>query len=134
MPMGMSILTSGTGCNLMGEPSSRSRCTTFALNSEMPKSGKLVSTSDVFPMSRISPQSGRNASAPNTSMSKNQVKFVCDMAHDLMLLVRKPKEQPSLLARSIQFSTNAGWMERLVAFGQLDNWLSNKHKTTQTHE
>ena len=63
-------------------------------------------------------------------MSKEQVKFVCDMAHDLMLLVRKPKPQPSLLARSIQFSTNAGWMERLVAFGQLDNWLSNKHKTT----
>ena len=52
------------------------------------------------------------------------------MVHDLMLLVRKPKPQPSLLARSIQFSTNAGWMERLVAFGQLDNWLSNKHKTT----
>lgn len=68
-------------------------------------------------------------------MSKDQVRFIRDLWHDLMLLVRKPKSQPSLLARSIQFSTNAGWMERLVAFGQLDNWLSNKHKTTtQDHE
>ena len=67
-------------------------------------------------------------------MSKEQVKFIRDLWHDLMLLVRKPKEQPSLLARSVQFSTNAGWMDRLVAFGQLDNWLSNKHKTTQDHE
>jgi len=63
-------------------------------------------------------------------MSKQQVKFIRDLWHDLMLLIRKPKPQPSLLARSIQFSTNAAWMERLVAFGQLDNWLSNKHKTT----
>jgi hypothetical protein len=30
----------------------------------------------------------------------------------------------------MEFSTNAGWMERLVAYRQLDNWLSNKHKTT----
>jgi hypothetical protein len=63
-------------------------------------------------------------------MSKEQVRFVRDLAHDVMLLVRTPKSQPSLLARSIQFSTNAGWMERLAAYGQLDNWLSNKHKTT----
>jgi hypothetical protein len=63
-------------------------------------------------------------------MSKEQVKFVCDLWHDVMLGVRGPKPQPSLLARSIQFSTHAGWMQRLVAFGQLDNWLSNKHKTT----
>jgi len=47
-----------------------------------------------------------------------------------MLLIRKPK-QPSLLARSMEFSTNGGWMERLVAYRQLDIWLSNKHKTTQ---
>ena len=63
-------------------------------------------------------------------MSREQVKFIRDLWHDVMLLIRKPKPQPSLLARSIQFSTNAGWIERLVAFGQLDNWLSNKHKTT----
>ncbi len=63
-------------------------------------------------------------------MNREQVKFIRDLWHDVMLLIRKPKEQPSLLARSIQFSTNAGWIERLVAFGQLDNWLSNKHKTT----
>ena len=66
-------------------------------------------------------------------MSKEQIRFIRDLWHDLMLLVRKPKEQPSLLARSISFSTRASWMERLVAFGQLDNWLSNKHKTTN-HE
>jgi hypothetical protein len=64
-------------------------------------------------------------------MSKEQVRFVCDMAHDLMLWLRgTPKQQPSLLARSIHFSTKADWMQRLVAYGQLDNWLSNKHKTT----
>lgn len=62
-------------------------------------------------------------------MSKNQVRFICDLWHDLMLLVRTPKQQPSLLAQSIGFSTRAGWMERLVAYRQLDNWLSNKHKT-----
>jgi hypothetical protein len=56
--------------------------------------------------------------------------FIRDFVHDLMLLIRKPKPQPSLLARSMEFSTNAGWMERLVAYRQLDNWLSNKHKTT----
>lgn len=63
-------------------------------------------------------------------MSREQVRFIRDLWHDVMLLIRKPKEQPSLLAQSITFSTNAGWMERLIAFGQLDNWLSNKHKTT----
>jgi hypothetical protein len=63
-------------------------------------------------------------------MSKEQVRFIRDLWHDIMLKFRGPKKQPSLLARSMQFSTDANWMERLVAFGQLDNWLSNKHKTT----
>jgi hypothetical protein len=63
-------------------------------------------------------------------MSKEQVRFIRDLWHDAMLLIRKPK-QPSLLARSMEFSTNGGWMERLVAYRQLDIWLSNKHKTTQ---
>ena len=53
--------------------------------------------------------------------------FIRDFVHDVMLLIRKPKPQPSLLAYSMEFSTNAGWMERLVAYRQLDNWLSNKH-------
>lgn len=52
--------------------------------------------------------------------------LIRDLVHDAMLLIRQPK-QPSLLARSIDFSTNAGWMERLVAYRQLDIWLSNKH-------
>lgn len=67
-------------------------------------------------------------------MSKDQLKFCRDLWHDLMLLVKTPQPQPSLLARSIWFSTNAGWMDRLVAYGQLDNWLSNKHKTTENHD
>ena len=61
-------------------------------------------------------------------MSKKQIKFIYDLWHDLLLWLRgTPKQQPSLLARSIQFSTKANWMERLVAYRQLDNWLSNKH-------
>ena len=60
-------------------------------------------------------------------MSREQVGFIRDFVHDVMLLIRKPKPQLSLLAHSIHFSTNAGWMERLVAFRQLDIWLSNKH-------
>jgi hypothetical protein len=67
-------------------------------------------------------------------MSKNQVRFVCDLWHDFMLKIRGPKEQPSLLARSIHFSTKADWMQRLVAYGQLETWLSNKHNhDTSSH-
>lgn len=67
-------------------------------------------------------------------MSKEQVKFVCDLWHDAMLWLRgRPKQQPSLLARSIHFSTKADWMQRLVAYRQLDNWLSNKHHDTPSH-
>jgi len=67
-------------------------------------------------------------------MSKEQVKFVCDLWHDIMLKIRGPKQQPSLLARSIQFTNQANWMERLVAYRQLDNWLSNKHNhDTSSH-
>ena len=67
-------------------------------------------------------------------MSKTQVRFVCDLWHDFMLKIRGPKQQPSLLARSIHFSTKANWMQRLVAYRQLDNWLSNKHNhDTSSH-
>jgi hypothetical protein len=66
-------------------------------------------------------------------MSKNQVRFICDLWHDLMLKLRgTPKKEPSLLARSIQFSTNADWMERLVAYKQLTDWISVKH--TNNHD
>jgi hypothetical protein len=66
-------------------------------------------------------------------MSKTQVRFVCDLWHDLLLWLRgTPKQQPSLLARSIHFSTKADWMQRLVAYRQLDNWLSNKHTNHDT--
>ena len=66
-------------------------------------------------------------------MSKEQVRFVCDLWHDIMLKVRGPKKQPSLLARSIQFTNQANWMERLVAYCQLQDWLSNKHHDTSPH-
>ena len=59
-------------------------------------------------------------------MSREQVSFIRDLMHDAMLMIRKPK-QPSLLAHSIDFATNAEWMERLVAYRQLDIWLYNKH-------
>jgi len=60
-------------------------------------------------------------------MSKTQVRFVCDLWHDLMLLVRTPK-QPSLLALGIHWTNNVKWIPRLVAYRQLDNWTSKKHK------
>ncbi len=71
--------------------------------------------------------SAKETTPHSKTMSRAQVKFICDLWHDVMLKVRGPKEQPSLLARSIHFSTKADWMQRLVAFGQLDNWLSHKH-------
>lgn len=60
-------------------------------------------------------------------MSKEQVRFTCDAWHDLMLLFRKPKPQPSLLAEGIIWFNNVPWVPRLVAYRQLDIWLSNKH-------
>lgn len=63
-------------------------------------------------------------------MSKEQVKLIQDLVHDLVLLVRGPKKQPSLLAEGISWCDNVPWIPRLEAFGQLDCWLSNKHKTT----
>jgi hypothetical protein len=70
----------------------------------------------------ISRQSKMNANVRRIPMSN----LIRDFVHDVMLLIRKPKPT-SLLAHSIDFSTNAGWMERLVAYRQLDIWLSNKH-------
>lgn len=61
-------------------------------------------------------------------MSKEQIKFVRDLWHDIMLKLRgTPKKEPSLLARSVQFSIKANWMERLVAYQQLTDWISVKH-------
>ena len=67
-------------------------------------------------------------------MSKEQVRFVCDLWHDVTLWLRgRPKQQPSLLVRGIHWTTNVSWVERLVAYRQLDNWLSNKHHDTSSH-
>jgi len=60
-------------------------------------------------------------------MSKEQIRFVKDLAHDLMLLIRNPKPQPSLLSQGMIWRDSLSWVPRLVALGQLDNWLSNKH-------
>ena len=60
-------------------------------------------------------------------MSKEQCQFIRDLWHDLMLLIGKKPKQISLLARSIQFSTNAGWINRLTAYQQLIDWVSVKH-------
>lgn len=133
MLVGKPTLNSGTGSNLMAAPSSRFRCLRFVLNLGMPKSSKLVSTSDAIPMRRISRQSSRNANVRRIPMSKEQVKFIRDLWHDLMLLIRKPKPEPSLLSRGMSWRDGLSWIPRLVAIGQLDCWLSNKHKTTN-HE
>lgn len=66
-------------------------------------------------------------------MSRGQFKFIRDLWHDVMLLIRKPKPQPSLLSQGMSWRDSLSWVPRLVAIGQLDNWLSNKHKTTD-HE
>ena len=61
-------------------------------------------------------------------MSKEQVRFVRDLWHDLMLLLRgTPKKEPSLLARGIHWTSNVPWIERLEAYKQLTDWISVKH-------
>jgi hypothetical protein len=51
-----------------------------------------------------------------------------DLIHDILLWFgRTPKQQPSLLALQINWINQSGWMDRLIAYRQLDNWLSNKH-------
>jgi hypothetical protein len=100
-----------------------------AKNSEPHKSGKLALISDAIPMRKISNQSSLNANVRRTLMSKNQVRFVMDLWHDLMLLIRKPK-QPSLLAEGISWCSNVPWVPRLEAYQQTEDWISIKHKTT----
>ncbi len=60
------------------------------------------------------------------TMSKEQVKLFQDLWHDLMLLVRKPK-QPSLLAEGISWCSNVPWVPRLEAYQQTEDWISIKH-------
>jgi hypothetical protein len=40
--------------------------------------------------------------------------------------VFKRKKQPSLLACNIWWCTNSGWMDRLVAYKQLDLWTFDR--------
>lgn len=37
------------------------------------------------------------------------------------------KKQPSLLALSIHWTNNVKWVPRLIAYRQLEDWLSYKH-------
>jgi hypothetical protein len=52
-----------------------------------------------------------------------------DLWNDLKLLMGiRPKPQPSLLALGVDWTTNVKWVPCLVAYRQLDNWTSKKHK------
>lgn len=59
--------------------------------------------------------------------------MLSNLLHDLMLLLGRTPKQPSLLAINIDWVTNSTWVERLVAYRQLDIWLSNKHHDTPSH-
>jgi len=97
------------------------------LNSATHKCWTLVSTLGAFLMCRTCPQFGKNANVRRTPMSKKQVKFICDLWYDFMLKIKIKRETPSLLAEGIIWCNNVQWIPRLVAFGQLDCWLSYKH-------
>jgi hypothetical protein len=126
MPVAMTTTNSGRGSGSTGRPISPAHCLPCAKSSGTPKSWVLVSTSDACPMFRICPRFGPNANVRRIPMSKNQVRFVCDLWHDLMLLVRKPK-QPSLLAEGISWCSNVPWVPRLDAYQQTEDWISIKH-------
>jgi hypothetical protein len=67
-------------------------------------------------------------------MSKEQVRFVSDLWHDLMLWIRGPKKQPSLTAWAIYWTTNVPWIPRLEAYKQITDWISVKHNhDTSSH-
>ena len=66
-------------------------------------------------------------------MSKEQVRLIQDLWHDIMLWLRgTPKKEPSLLAHGIHWCSNVSWIERLEAYQQLTDWISVKH--THDHE
>jgi hypothetical protein len=50
-----------------------------------------------------------------------------DLIHDILLWFGRTPKQPSLLSLQINWTNEASWMDRLVAYRQLDIWLSNKH-------
>jgi hypothetical protein len=50
-----------------------------------------------------------------------------NLIHDILLWFGRTPKQPSLLALQIHWINQSGWMDRLVAYRQLENWLSNKH-------
>ena len=121
--MGNPTLNSGKALPLVARGSAASRCLNYAVSSGMLKSRMPVTTSDAYPILMTLKQLKMNANVRRIPMFN----LIRDLVHDVMLLIRQPK-QPSLLANSIDFATNAGWMERLVAYRQLDIWLYNKHK------
>ena len=41
-------------------------------------------------------------------------------------LFNRTKAQPSIVALNINWCTQSGWMDRLIAYKQLDLWTHNK--------
>ena len=41
-------------------------------------------------------------------------------------LFKRSKVKPSLIASNIDWCTNSTWMDRLIAYKQLDLWTCNK--------
>jgi len=50
-----------------------------------------------------------------------------DLIHDLLLLCGVKFEQPSLLVEGIAWCNSVPWIPRLIAYHQLEDWLSHKH-------
>jgi hypothetical protein len=48
-----------------------------------------------------------------------------DIIHDIKLMLGIKEKQPSLLAIGITWTNNATWIERLIAYKQLDEWTYN---------
>ncbi len=57
-----------------------------------------------------------------------------NLVHDILLWFGRTPTEPSLLSLQINWTNEANWMERMVAYRQLDNWISNKHhEHTSSH-
>lgn len=57
------------------------------------------------------------------------MKLMRDLIHDILLLCGVKFEQPSLLVEGIAWCNSVPWIPRLIAYGQLEDWLSHKHTT-----
>jgi len=126
MPVAMTTTNFGRASGSTEEHFNPVRSTLYVKNSEMPVYWMPACTSAVCRMLKTFQLFGLNANVRRILMSKEQVRFVCDLWHDLMLLVRKPK-QPSLLAEGVSWCSNVPWVPRLEAYQQTEDWISIKH-------